>query len=30
MSFNEMTVSGDDSLNTGHYPLVGLRHGAPV
>ncbi len=29
-SFNEMAVSGDNSLNPRHLPLVGLRHGAPL
>ncbi len=28
--FNEMAVSGDESLSTGPEPLEGLRHGVPV
>jgi hypothetical protein len=28
--FNEMAVSGDDSLDPGPEPLAGLPHGVPV
>ena len=28
--YNEMAVSGDNSLNPRPQPLAGLRHGVPV